>query len=89
MIRERSYQRSDGSAVLLKSERGITKERDGWVLRLRLYSSGRFGKRLIEERKLSRSQLWSTNTIELLQAQEELEMLRAAGVEIELLELLR
>lgn len=89
--RERSYRAADGRELLLRSERGISANGSGWRLTLELLGPGRFGRkhRRISRKVLEKSEQWSTSAIELIQAQEELDMLLEAGVEIDLLTLLR
>lgn len=89
--RERSYLAIDGRELTLRSERGISADGSGWTLTLELFGPGRFGRkrRLIERRRLKKSEQWSTSAIELIQHQEEFDMLRDAGVEIELIAVIR
>lgn len=89
--RERSYRAADGRELVLSSERGISASGSGWRLTLELFGPGRFGRKRsrIARKVLEKSEQWSTSAIELIQAQEELEMLLEAGVEIDLLTVLR
>lgn len=89
--RERSHRAADGRELLLRSERTITADGESWELKLELFGPGNFGRRLrkLDSRILRKSGQWSTAAIELLQAQEEFEILRGAGVEVDLMAILR
>jgi len=85
--KERSYSDRAGRSLVLRSERDVAP--DGrWVIGLRLYEKRLFGKRLIDSRDFKKSKQWPSSAIGLLQAQEELDLLRDAGVEIELTSLI-
>lgn len=86
---QRSYRNSAQQDLLLKSTRALSKDGSSWELTLELYGPGRIRRRLIERRQLKKSGEWSTSSIELLQAQEELEMLQSAAVDIVLMDLIR
>jgi len=86
--KDRSYSDGAGRQLILRSERDITKG-GSWSLELKLYERRLFGKKLIDSKSTLKSGEWSTSAIGLLQAQEELEMLQAAGVEIDITGLVR
>jgi len=82
----RSYRDRDGRKLSLLSERTIAA--DGWVIKLQLSEAKFLGKRIIGTKIFHKSGDWSTTGIGYLQAQEELEYLREAGVELELQDLI-
>jgi len=86
--KDRSYSDGAGRQLILRSERDITDD-GSWIVELKLYERRLFGKRLIDSKSAKKSGEWSTSAIGLLQAQEELEILRSAGVEIDLPGLVR
>ena len=81
--KDRSYSDGAGRQLILRSGRDITED-GGWILELKLYERRLFGRKLIDSKSARKSGEWSTSAIGLLQAQEELEILRAAGVDIDL-----
>lgn len=85
----RSYRDSAGRKLLLRSERTIAEIGDGWVLKLELYEKRPLGRKLLETRSLEKSGEWSTTAIGFLQGQEELELLRDHGMELQIVDLLR
>lgn len=87
--KERSYRDSSGRKLILRSTRDISSDLSGWVLKLELYEPRIFWRKLIAVSTLEKSGEWSTVAMGFLQAQEELEFLRAAGMELELPDLLR
>jgi len=87
--KDRSYRDSAGRKLVLRSERSISEDTEGWMLRLQLFEALPLRKRSLELRTLRKSGEWSTTAIGFLQAQEELELLREHGVELDLPDLLR
>lgn len=61
---------------------------DSWLISLWLYRKlSPIGKIRVDRRILKKSGSWSTSAIELVQAQEELNLLQAHGFELSILDL--
>lgn len=84
--RTRSFVHPSGASFLLRTRRDV--DGDGWLISLWLYRKlSRVGKIRVEHRDLRKSGSWSTGAIELVQAQEELQLLQDHGFELSILDL--
>lgn len=83
MSRERSYTDSSGRRLTLRSDLDVSGT-GGWIIELWLYEKRLFGRKRLDHQLLAKSGSWSSSAIGLLRAQEELTMLQAAGMEIDI-----
>lgn len=87
--RKRTFTDLNGNALILKSELDVDVNAEKWIINLTLHKKTKMGKKLIDRKSVEKSGEWPQSAVKLLLVQEELEILRAANVDITVSSLLQ
>lgn len=87
--KKRTFTDLNGNALILESELDVDVNAEKWIINLTLHKKTKMGKKLIDSKSVKKSGEWPQSAVKLLLVQEELEILRAANVDITVSSLLQ